>query len=267
MPSKLKRVAHRVFDGEIRSHRDLVRHVARLTLLVVVLADLIDVIINLVVDPTILVRSLIQTTFTAAIMSTIFIGAVARANLALYRTNQKLEHLTRTDPQTGLLNRKHFFEVLDDRWSHHASGWLILADIDRFKAINDTYGHPIGDAVIGGVAHMLSECNPHPSVVGRIGGEEFGIYLSHGTLDEAKQRAEAIRLLLATQSFGTPHRAVQARISMGIAPLTPDRTVEDTYALADRALYQAKRNGRDRVEVLEEVGRELGSLRVVRNTV
>lgn len=262
----LKRIGRWVFDGEIRSHRDLVRHVARLTLLVVLAADLIDVVINLIVDPSILVRSLVQTTFTAGIMSTIFIGAVARGNLALYRANQKLERLTRTDPQTGLLNRKHFFEVLEERWSHHASGWLILADIDHFKSINDTYGHPVGDTVIEGVAHMLSECNPQPSVVGRIGGEEFGISLSHGSLDEAKQRAEAIRLLLATQSFGTPRQAVTARVSIGIASLTSDRTVDEAYVAADHALYQAKRNGRDRVEVLEDI-RGRWALHVVRTSV
>jgi hypothetical protein len=116
---------------EIRCRRDLVREVARSTLLVVIGADLIDLAINLINNSPYVVVSLVQTTFTATLMSALFLGAIARANLDLFRAKQELEVLSRTDLQTGLFNRPEFFRAAAQTVADAGrGGCLLIADVD-----------------------------------------------------------------------------------------------------------------------------------------
>jgi diguanylate cyclase (GGDEF)-like protein len=237
---------------EVRSRRDFIVEVTRLTALVVVGADLIDLAINLFTGSPYIVLSFVQTTFTATLMSALFLGALTRANLQLFRANEKLEVISRTDPQTGLLNRGTFFEAADQNIAGGRRGYLLLADIDSFKAINDTYGHPAGDAVIERVGRVISLCFPAPFACGRLGGDEFGVVLLGCDRASAERAAESLRRIAAAQCFGDAG-LIRATLSIGLAELRAEPAAGRPYAAADKALYCAKRNGRNRVETAAEL--------------
>lgn len=154
------------------------------------------------------------------------------------------------DPLTKLYNRRGFeeaFRLLSQ--ADALQGAILTCDIDHFKSINDTYGHAAGDVVIAGLARQLSESLPKGGVAARFGGEEFIVYLPGANLNEGRVVAEQVRNGFGRSSW--PHLDFTRRVtvSVGLAPRTPlDRSIHDTIARADRALYAAKDAGRDRVE-------------------
>jgi diguanylate cyclase (GGDEF)-like protein len=157
------------------------------------------------------------------------------------------------DPLTGVNNRAAMDVVLrrEVELSHRRGTPLavILLDVDHFKEVNDTFGHPTGDACLQAVAQCVQDSVRLSDLVFRCGGEEFLVLLSQTEPDGARQLAERIRQnvgQLRLPAMGERHLT----ISLGVAELTPDEQVRDIYARADRALYRAKRAGRDRVEVL-----------------
>jgi len=158
----------------------------------------------------------------------------------------------RTDAKTGLLNagawqREAAMEVTRAERAQTALA-VAIADIDHFKAVNDTYGHLAGDAVLAAVSAAMRDLLRDCDLCGRFGGEEFALLLPRTTAAQALEITERIRhgiSQLAIPRDGTA--AIQVTISIGVAvPSQAHRTLDDLLAAADHALYQAKRNGRDR---------------------
>ncbi|WP_336775822.1 sensor domain-containing diguanylate cyclase [Paenibacillus sp. MMO-58] len=165
----------------------------------------------------------------------------------LMELNERLEALASTDPLTGLKNRRYFQEQLqkytDLSEQTEAVLSLCIVDIDRFKSINDTYGHPVGDLVLTRLAQLLQEQSPDEAVVARFGGEEFVILLPG--LDQEQALAAAERYRAATET--TPLGDLRITISIGAATFAASETELSLLQQADQALYLSKNNGRNRV--------------------
>jgi diguanylate cyclase (GGDEF)-like protein len=151
------------------------------------------------------------------------------------------------DPLTGLHNRRGFYETF--RLITPKEGALIYTDFDRFKNLNDTLGHPAGDAALVHFARIIREQIRSGDVPGRIGGEEFAIWLPETSLELGARIAERIRLKLGTTAWDWRGRQWPLSASFGVAacPET-SRSLDNLPAQADSALYVAKRSGRNRVE-------------------
>lgn len=168
----------------------------------------------------------------------------------------RLEQLSMSDSLTGLLNRRAFlarFRTEVERAIRYGRPLsYILIDLDHFKWINDTHGHPVGDNVLTAVSAVLCGAVRANDVVGRLGGEEFGILLPETNLAGASEVAERCRQSVASTVVraDTAEVEVKVTLSMGIAtyPECDGHTVEDIVRLADAALYRAKSMGRNRVE-------------------
>lgn len=171
------------------------------------------------------------------------------------------EHLkltSRLDGLTGIANRAHLDDTLARAWRrcHRARAplSLVLVDVDYFKQFNDHYGHQLGDQCLQQVASLLAEVlRREDDLAARYGGEEFALLLPCTTLQGAMQIAEQVQTALRT--LGIPHHKsrVSGRVScsFGVATLVPDQhnSIAELIQKADAALYQAKHNGRDRIEV------------------
>ena len=160
------------------------------------------------------------------------------------------------DSLTGLKNRRGLeqaFEQLVREPGGLGEAALLLADIDHFKEVNDTYGHPLGDKVIRSVAQVLRAHIKGRDVAARLGGEEFAVLLPHTTLAGASALADHIRLAVAAgrihQSSGQPLGNVT--VSVGVAVIRIGETLELLIERADAAMYVAKRAGRNRVSVAD----------------
>ncbi|WP_339826825.1 diguanylate cyclase [uncultured Arenimonas sp.] len=178
---------------------------------------------------------------------------------ALSEANAQLEVLAMTDALTGLSNRRHFGDQLARETTRAAETGrplsLLTMDIDRFKAINDQHGHPAGDAVLRRVALLLEEQVRGSDLLARIGGEEFAVLAVDTGLIEANQLAERLRAAIENAgSIAVGHASIEVTISLGVVTRRIQvgelaRAPERLLAAADDALYRAKRNGRNRVEV------------------
>lgn len=157
------------------------------------------------------------------------------------------------DNLTGLYNRAYFLEQvgpLCDRNIQQDLGLAILmVDIDRFKLINDEYGHDAGDTVLREVARVLRESTRLEDLVARYGGEEFVFALPVANLDQAVERAERIRIQLAQRTIQAGDRPLRMTVSIGLSCNLSGwpRTISGLISAADEALYEAKLNGRNRV--------------------
>jgi diguanylate cyclase (GGDEF)-like protein/PAS domain S-box-containing protein len=163
------------------------------------------------------------------------------------RHQRELERLARTDSLTGLANRRVLDEALrrqsGRRAGDHLSTALVLLDIDRFKQVNDGYGHPVGDSVLVEVARRLELAVRGGEVLARIGGEEFAWLLPAAGEAEAIAAADRARAAIAARPFvGAGPLTVSAGVGVMSEPSEPG----ELYLLADRALYDAKQCGRDR---------------------
>jgi diguanylate cyclase (GGDEF)-like protein len=171
-------------------------------------------------------------------------------NALLYRRAVESAYL---DPLTRTRNRGALFSSLQREWElarrHGQPLSVIMLDVDHFKAVNDTYGHAVGDAVLKQVADCITRCVRASDIVFRYGGEEFLILLSNTPQDGAMHLAERIRLELARHTHvaggGTPLRVTA---SLGVAALYDGDSKELLLTHADQALYRAKHGGRNRVE-------------------
>ena len=182
------------------------------------------------------------------------------ANTNLARMVEKYEDISAHDRLTGLHNRLHFDTVFPIEWRRAARSRfplsLLLADIDSFKAYNDAYGHLAGDTVLRSVARAIAETvHRAGDVVVRYGGEEFAVLLPHTDIESARRMAETIRERVASLDIRHPtSHAEKLTISIGVATAQADGDERHATTLvdaADRALYAAKRAGRNRVVVRE----------------
>jgi diguanylate cyclase (GGDEF)-like protein len=174
-------------------------------------------------------------------------------HLALARYQHEIEEMASTDKLTGLLNR-HAFTILVDRlFAEHRREprpiAVLLADIDHFKAVNDRHGHQAGDAIIREVARLLLQRLRTTDLVVRWGGEEFLAVLKGCDLAEARRIAEGLRQAVAAAPVVAGDLRIPVTISIGVSQFAGPEPTENMIARADKALYAAKRRGRDRVEV------------------
>lgn len=179
--------------------------------------------------------------------------ALEEVRQGLEVANAELMRLSATDSLTQLANRRSFDRLLDEeiRRARRAGSPLsvLLADIDHFKRVNDTYGHPFGDECLRQVAAVLAgHCQRAGDVAARYGGEEFVVLLPGLDAERAVALAESIRCAIAQLQLQHGGQMVALTVSLGVATLTPSLSAPaDLLAAADAALYQAKNAGRDRV--------------------
>lgn len=188
-----------------------------------------------------------------AVLSAIFSSAITQTAGEYAARNAELSYQASTDPLTGLYNRRHLLEVLEaeSRRGRHVGGSfaVIVGDIDHFKTINDRHGHHCGDAVLVAVARVLRDAVRGQDLVARWGGEEFLVFLPATTLDEALGVAARIQAQLAAAPIVHGTLRFDVRMTLGVAPMQPEGSVDALLRLADDALYRGKRAGRNRVEV------------------
>ena len=174
------------------------------------------------------------------------------------RTYQaELVRLANTDGLTGIFNRRTFFAHGEELIKSHPQGvYFLLIDLDHFKTINDTYGHAVGDVVlekVGGLLQgsMRTSGTRLPDIVGRLGGEEFGILISADNIDDAVSVAERLRQTIESTHIETVDVSVSVTGSIGVAEAVVGESLDKLYQRADKACYLAKDNGRNRVEVAD----------------
>lgn len=181
---------------------------------------------------------------------------IANDITAQVRRESDLTRRATTDALTGLSNRAAFLARLDAELALEgrfpdSPGILLMADLDRFKLVNDTYGHAAGDEVLRFLAGVFHAVLRKTDLVGRLGGEEFSVLLSGVGESEGRMLAERIRTELERSAIPTQAGEVHITISIGMARLS-DGSAAQILAAADAALYKAKRNGRNRVEAAWE---------------
>lgn len=177
------------------------------------------------------------------------------AERKLQETLKEMEKLSVTDDLTGLYNRRHALNIAGNEVSrskrYSSPLGLIMLDVDRFKEINDKYGHLVGDDVLITVADVLKENIRTPDTVARYGGDEFIIILPQTENDQAKSIAERLRNKVSEKYFVTGKgNQIRLTISIGVTQLRDDSdTLEDLIRRADSALYSSKKSGRDAVMI------------------
>lgn len=166
---------------------------------------------------------------------------------ALIKVNDQLETMASTDLLTGLKNRRFFQDKMLESLSFFRENQclfsLLVVDIDHFKHINDTYGHPIGDLVLGNLAGLLQSVSRSTDVVARYGGEEFVIILADCDREQAVTIAERYRSQVASADWGE----YNITVSIGAATVSQEDTDQSLFQKADQALYASKTGGRNRV--------------------
>jgi diguanylate cyclase (GGDEF)-like protein len=192
--------------------------------------------------------------WSAQISRLIMMLTASALSLALVSRSQKLLQMATSDPLTGLFNRGY----VDDRFAIELSrarryGKLLtiaVIDADRFKSLNDTHGHSAGDLVLRKLGTMLRDSFRQSDTVGRYGGEEFVVILPEMDIEAAQRKLESLRELVASTPMELPVRGekVQVTISAGLATFPQDgEDTLDLYASADLRMFQAKKEGRNRV--------------------
>ncbi|MBN2406390.1 MAG: GGDEF domain-containing protein [Elusimicrobia bacterium] len=178
------------------------------------------------------------------------LGSIALSNAQYY---QKVKELSITDPLTGLYIQKFFKERLGEEikrsYRSEQTFSLIMADLDRFKQVNDTYGHPVGDVVLREVALGIQKNIRETDMVCRYGGEEFAFLLLKTPKKRGIEIAEKIRKIIQEHKVENNNHKISVTISMGVSNYPEDgSTTEQLIEKADEALYRAKEEGRNKVK-------------------
>lgn len=164
-------------------------------------------------------------------------------------TIDRVDAQLRIDPLTGALVRAHFLDRVGDSLERDGPGSFLMIDADHFKSINDDHGHDAGDRALRVLGEVLGAAAPAGALVGRLGGEEFGVYLPGANAVAAAQEAERLCSAVRTSGRLAGAASVALTVSIGAACHEPGASLEATMKRADSALYQAKRSGRDRFYV------------------
>ena len=169
----------------------------------------------------------------------------------LSERSETLEHVALTDGLTGMQNRRYFDDALREYMEEFGKinrpiGLMIL-DLDHFKSVNDTHGHDVGDEVLKAVAKVLKDFTRYHDVVARLGGEEFAIVAPNMDERVLATFADRIRQAIASVDVLTDNVHLRVTTSVGVAVWKGSESADELYRRADRMLYQAKRQGRNRV--------------------
>ena len=171
--------------------------------------------------------------------------------------HRELLIISTTDSLTDVFNRRAFTALVDryldrmmaaDAQSH---GALLVIDVDHFKSVNDSFGHHVGDHALKLIADTIRTAIRDTDAVGRIGGEEFSVFLPGATQSQTETIAERIRIAVCTARFAPAEAPYPLSVSIGGATFAREATFSDLYRRADGCLYEAKRNGRNRVEIFD----------------
>jgi diguanylate cyclase (GGDEF) domain len=187
----------------------------------------------------------------------------------LLLTNRRLELLSITDGLTQLYNHRHLQDELarafeeSERYQRPLS--FVIVDLDFFKKVNDTYGHAIGDEVLKAMSKIFQQSIRAADLAARYGGEEFALMLPETMLDDAVTFAEQIRLIVESKPIETIAGSIPVTVSIGVAsvPHTRIHSAKELIVAADKALYRAKKNGRNQVQA--ERRSEANRIRVAKN--
>jgi diguanylate cyclase (GGDEF)-like protein len=200
-------------------------------------------------------NSVLIALFLTAVLAILFVG--------LYRTNkvkQKFKRLSETDGLTALKNRRQFYleanNVMNSRSARDKKASFIIFDLDLFKQINDQYGHAVGDWTLVKVAETVKKACRKQDILGRLGGEEFGLFLSDCDQEHAKALVEYLREIIAEIDTTPSGHEFQITASFGVAQATigPDQDLDSLFSQSDTALYQSKSEGRNRVYFYSDIG-------------
>lgn len=182
------------------------------------------------------------------------IGKVEQMEMETLKVKAHMEEerlRARTDPLTGLPNRAAYDEQIAqeyERWSRYKTDFSVaVCDLDFFKKVNDTYGHLAGDKVLRLVAKVISKNIRATDFACRFGGEEFVVMLPSSSVSDAVEAMDKVRQKLETSPFNFHGEPVNITMSFGVTEIKEGDSVDDLFARADQALYQAKENGRNRV--------------------
>lgn len=184
------------------------------------------------------------------------VDARIRSMIEKRKTYRKLEEEATVDEKTGLANYRVFFKKLREEWERSERYKLplsiVMLDLDDFKRINDTVGHPAGDRVLREFAMLVSGGARATDLAARYGGEEFAMILPHTDCARAERVAERVHAAVAEFSFLEPDHPLRVTVSAGVATFVEGSgitTAEQLVAAADKALYAAKSAGKNRVVV------------------
>jgi putative two-component system response regulator len=177
-------------------------------------------------------------------------------NAQLAAMNNRLSRLSMTDELTGLYNRRHAMARMEEQWTlaerYHRPFAVAMVDIDHFKQINDMFGHGSGDVVLRQIASILRNGTRATDLACRVGGEEFLILFPSQTVEEAAHCAERCRAAVAAKIFQAGDASIKATVSIGLAGVSVEmKNYTEMLRAADKALYGAKRAGRNRVQLPE----------------
>ncbi|MCL1141186.1 sensor domain-containing diguanylate cyclase [Shewanella gaetbuli] len=181
---------------------------------------------------------------------------VAVNKMQLKSMNQQLEEVSQTDGLTQLHNRRHWQECMDREFERNQryqdQATLVMIDIDHFKTINDKFGHPAGDKVIQHIAHLIKQSLRETDCAGRYGGEEFAIVLPKTTSADALFFTERLRKKIEQSEIIFENRIIKVTVSLGISEIGSSTENSSVWlSSADKALYQAKKNGRNQSYVYD----------------
>lgn len=184
--------------------------------------------------------------------------ALQKAHRDLKVANQELTRLATTDFLTGVWNRRRFMELGDAELARvRRSGrnfGVVMMDVDHFKAVNDTYGHDAGDAVLRALADACVDRLRNVDIVGRMGGEEFALILPETDPQGAKLTVERLREYLGQLEVPTDSGNLSVTVSAGVTTVQdPSDTIEAALKRADEALYKAKGSGRNKTVAYEDI--------------
>jgi diguanylate cyclase (GGDEF)-like protein len=202
---------------------------------------LTDVLLGDQVSPGAATRALVIS-IVIGLPVTIWITLHLKKNIELVA---ELQRLLNRDRLTDVATRDHFFERMEQTISQ--TGVVLMVDIDRFKSINDSYGHLVGDRVISRIARVLDRETRATDIVARFGGEEFVVYLADTEPGHGVAIADRVRRKIETADIYHKGERVTITASIGVAELRDVAQIEDGIKRADDALYAAKRAGRNRV--------------------
>jgi diguanylate cyclase (GGDEF)-like protein len=203
--------------------------------------------ISMVANP---LGDMVVTACVAGPISFLVFYVLGAAILELAVSRNAFERLSRTDPLTGLMNRRAFVDIISALDKPYV---VAILDIDRFKAINDTYGHGAGDVVLVEFARELRRVLGRDAAVARLGGEEFGVILRDRNKADAVLAMDLVRAALASRTFDAEGSEILVTFSAGVARGDGTTGYSILLSQADKALYFAKASGRNRVVHADDI--------------
>ena len=241
---------HQLDNYDLIAEGKVFRFASRLSIRSVLIANIINLLLHVVLNgvgllPYSLGQALIvglsATTVITFTITYLLSYTIGKSIHELSISRDAFAKLSLVDPLSGLLNRRAFFDRIE---SCKSDAVFVLFDIDRFKSINDTYGHVVGDEVIQGVARvLLGVFAEEDAAVARMGGEEFSVVIRKKSHDQHMSLIDTARSSVAAMTIAScPDRVT---ISAGVAEIGPEREMPQVYRSADHALYMAKSSGRD----------------------